>query len=662
MENRRKRKVDEAKKLQELEKFAQEYCELEEKKPKLAESSSESNLTSSGSDAENEAFDISVDVSEASQPEEFSESEDEIVIDHPQVQEIKDIRAWVVDNNVPHQIVDKLLPILKARLLPEIPKCTKTLLKCNVNLDKIEPMEVSDGSMGEFIYFGIKTQLKKKVDVSQHPNDLLELIVNIDGFSPFKSSAVAVWPILGKVYTESDMYKPFTIAVYAGNGKPKSCEDYLMKFVKELNLILPSGVEIEKRHFTIKIKFFVCDCPARAFLKCIVGHCAFHGCERCRVIGQKVNKVTVFLQTDAEKRTDLSFARFVHLQHHTNDASPLCAVEPPINMISQFILDPMHLVYLGCTKRLLEYLLSASTHKVRLSGVLKSELVRRTQTIYKDISAEFPRRMRSSDQYAKYKAVEFKFFVLYAAPVVFKKLLSDNIYRHFMLLTVACRLLCNKNKNFKLVEARKYLKEFVDTAPTLYGETIMSLNMHNLIHLCDDVESSGCSLNEISAFSFESYLGSISSALRSPNHLVAQYCHRMIEKDTFSKNEASNPPEVQIIMKKMNSIVKLKYKSIILSTRHPNNMVLLQDKSIARICKFSIVNDNYYATIQRYDKKEQVFDDPCDSGTLDIWEISRISKIKVDIQLQQIKDKLIHFKLNFSQDQDTRSFVLPLLH
>ena len=115
-----------------------------------------------------------------------------------------------------------------------------------------------------------------------------------------------------------------------------------------------------------------------------------------------------------------------------------------------------------------------------------------------------------------------------------------------MLLTVACRLLCNKNKNFQIDEARAYLKEFVDTSPIIYGDSIMSLNMHNLIYLCDDVEATACSLDDMSAFSFESYLGSISSVLRSPNHLIAQYCHRMIEKDTFSKNDTSIPAEIRL--------------------------------------------------------------------------------------------------------------------
>ena len=396
--NKGKRKASGRRKRQKLEKLAQECCELIENKEKLDSSSLESDSTSSSISTENENLYLSVATSECStSDDESSVSEEDLVIEQPESPETKNIQAWVVDNNIPHRYVDKLLPILKKRLLPDIPKCTKTLLKCDFTLENVEKMEATDGTMGEFVYLGLQNSLKKKVNVTLHSEDLLELIINIDRFSPFKSSVVTIWPILCKVYTESDIYKPFIVAVYSGSGKPKNCTIYLTRFVKELNVILKSGIEIENRHFRIKIKYFVCDSPARVFLKCIVGHTVFHACERWRVIGEKVNKVTVFLQTDATKKSDMSFKTFEDAQCHIG-ILPLSAIEPCVNMVSHFVLDPMPLVYLGCTKRLLEYLLSSSSHKVRLSGILKCELVRRTKRIYQDIPAEFPRKMCSTDQ------------------------------------------------------------------------------------------------------------------------------------------------------------------------------------------------------------------------------------------------------------------------
>lgn len=190
----------------------------------------------------------------------------------------------------------------------------------------------------------------------------------------------------------------------------------------------------------------------------------------------------------------------------------------------------MHLVYLGIMGRLLQYLLSSSTKiKVRLSGTLKKELNRRTEKIYSDVPDEYPRKMRPIYDLQNYKSAELNFFLRDAAPVVPKKLVSDEIYEHFMLLTVACRFLCSKDAVSHIKETRELLKTFVESAPGLYGTNFVSLNVHNLIHMCDDIESTGCTLNELSAFAFESYLGMLSSVLRSPTHVIAQLGRRVYE-------------------------------------------------------------------------------------------------------------------------------------
>lgn len=612
------------------------------------------NLTNSNSEHDNASI---------CNEDNYNVSSDEFVYDPADVREIRELQAWVVSNNVPHDNVDGLLKILRRRLLPSLPKCAKTFLKCDVDLTNIEKMTVANGSKGEFKYFGLKDQLLKKVDVRHHNTQILEIIVNIDGMSPFKSSSITVWPILGKVFTYPDLYEPFTIAVYCGKGKPKSCSEFLEKFIRELNQVLQDGIVIQQKLFEVKIKFFVCDSPARSFIKCIVGHVAFHGCERCKVIGKKVDGVTVFLENNAKKRTDLSFKEFEDPECHTG-VSPLCAVKPPLNLVSQFILDPMHLLYLGCTKRILEYLLSTSSHKVRLSATMKAELTRRTMMIKKDIPDEFPRKMRSTEEWSKYKAVELKFFSLYAAAIVLKKLVPEEIYNHFLLFTVASRLLSDKNRNINIAEARKYYTTFVEQASTLYGSTFVSLNIHNLIHVSDDVEKTGCSLSDLSAFPFESYLGSVSSVIRSANNIVAQYCRRLEEKDKFLKKEITIPPELEILMKKKNQIIKIKYKGFTLSINHPNNTILLKSGIVAVISKFNY-NDCYVINnieVRKYTKKESVFEYPCNSIQLNICEISKLADQIMCVSLEAIEKKLVKLQLNFSTEERERLYVVPLLH
>lgn len=92
---------------------------------------------------------------------------------------------------------------------------------------------------------------------------------------------------------------------------------------------------------------------------------------------KKKNKVTVFLKTDAEERTDERFRAFADEDYHHPEPLILTLIEPPINMVLQFILDPMHLLYLGCMKRMLEYLLSTSNSKAKPKSTTKNKVQRK---------------------------------------------------------------------------------------------------------------------------------------------------------------------------------------------------------------------------------------------------------------------------------------------
>lgn len=568
------------------------------------------------------------------------------------------IREWVVNCKIPHKHADKLLKILKANVLPNIPACTTTLLKNSIKCNK-ETMIVSDGTIGEFCYFGIKERLEKTVDPRNHDANILELIINIDGVSPFKSSTVTMWPTLCKVYTKEDVYKPFSASVYAGHGKPKSAADYLDKFVEEINSLQATGVNVNEKHFEVRIKFFSCDCPARSFLKCVLGHTAFKGCERCKVLGEKKDFVTVFLQTNAEKKTDSDFRAFEDADYHTG-ASLLTLIEPKINMLNQFVLDPMHLLYLGCMKRILEFWLgSSSNYKSRLSATMKEELQRRSKEIQKDIPDEFPRKMRPINDSGKYKAVEYKFFAQYAAMFLLKKILPKEQYEHLLLFTMSCRLLSAKDPLHHVDQVRQNLIKFVNDAPHIFGSTFVSLNIHNLIHVPDDVEYTGCNLNELSAFTFESYLGNMTSLMRSPLNLVAQYNRRLFEQENYAEKVTSIPNKVVTLVATKQKIVKISYKGMILSINDPNSTFLTPDGNVAEIIEFCRASSSVNIKYKMYLKKLPVIPQYNDQN---IWEVKKLSSDILFSSLEKVSKKLIKFKMNFSSSEEKRFFVIPFLH
>lgn len=60
---------------------------------------------------------------------------------------------------------------------------------------------------------------------------------------------------------------PITIAIWCGDSKPNNLNDYLHQFVDELNNLLANGILINNHKIALRIRCFICDTPARAFLK-----------------------------------------------------------------------------------------------------------------------------------------------------------------------------------------------------------------------------------------------------------------------------------------------------------------------------------------------------------------------------------------------------------
>lgn len=167
----------------------------------------------------------------------------------------------------------------------------------------------------------------------------------------------------------------------------------------------------------------------------------------------------IFPSDNCEERTDESFREQIDSNHHTG-ISPLINIRPPVNMIFQFVLDSMHLLCLGIMKKLLSYWLH-SKRITKLSQSAQTLLSKRLITLQSQIPEEFQRTTRSLVDFEKFKAVEFKFILLYAGPVIFKNVLSEQVYKHFLLLHTACRVLCSKETALiNCDRAKVYLKTF----------------------------------------------------------------------------------------------------------------------------------------------------------------------------------------------------------
>lgn len=130
-------------------------------------------------------------------------------------------------------------------------------------------------------------------------------------------------------------------------------------------------------------------------------------------------------------------------------------------------------------------------------------------SLQNQIPVEFQRTTKDLSDVHKWKATEFRFFLLYSGPVVLKNCLTIEQYQHFLLLSAACRILFSDKAIIFNDKAKFFLEKFVTISKDIYGLQSIVLNMHSLIHLADNVNYFQDYLSNFTAFLFEIMLGKI---------------------------------------------------------------------------------------------------------------------------------------------------------
>ena len=156
------------------------------------------------------------------------------------------------------------------------------------------------------------------------------------------------------------------IGIFYGSAKPTPVSDYLSDFIEEYKQIVENGYEFLDKLYKISLKAFICDTPARSFLKCTKGHNGYHCCERCTSTGVYKGRI-VFNEINADKRTDGQFKAYFYEDPHQLSLSPLAAIGFPC--VSGFCLDYMHLVCLGVVRRIISFWKGAGNRQFKLSQV-----------------------------------------------------------------------------------------------------------------------------------------------------------------------------------------------------------------------------------------------------------------------------------------------------
>jgi hypothetical protein len=334
---------------------------------------------------------------------ETSESEGEEEVQEEVIPLADRLSEWASSLKVNHAQISGLLDILHHDH-PDLPKDPRTLLRTNVSFD------VLDVADGQYYHFGIKNNVITQLELDPENLENLQeisLLINIDGLPIFKSSPGQLWPILGMIDCMS-VKEPFVIGLFYGLTKPKDLTEYLSYFVQEVRDLSEIGITCLGVNFGIRIHGFVCDAPARAFVKGTKSHSGYSACERCTTHGVWLNKVT-FPELNAPLRTDETFQAMTDEDHHVGP-SPL--TDLTLGMVTQFPLDYMHLVCLGVMRRLI--LLWKKGPLGTRVGANKIEIISDfLVSLRGHVPREFARKPRSLQELDRWKATEFRQFLLY---------------------------------------------------------------------------------------------------------------------------------------------------------------------------------------------------------------------------------------------------------
>lgn len=576
---------------------------------------------------------------------------------------VDSLRQWAVVNKITHNALKGLLDILSLSTdinFSSLPKDPRSFL--------FTPKQTISRSIdpGHYSHIGIRKSLENQYkSLTLIPNGDITIGINIDGLPLAKSTSSQVYPILGINKSLPLKKNVFLIGLYHGYEKPKDFNEFLIDFVNEAKDLTSNGIILFGRTYKFKISMFLFDAVAKASVLFIKGHSGYHSCTKCTQEGEYMHDRVCFPDLEFTKRTHTDFILQVDSDHHTG-RSILCEI-PGIDLIQDIPLDYMHLICLGVVKKLVNGIWCSGSPPHKLSGFQIQSTSRDLINLARFIPSEFARRPRGLKEVKRWKATEFRQFLLYTGPVVLKNVLTKQKYQHFISLTVASRLLLTENLSEELTEyVESLLKYFLRIFKEMYGSELMSHNFHNLLHLVDDYRRFG-SLENFSNFSSENFLHTILKMLRKHEKPLEQiirryheFCQVAITAERETKFSLGRQHDSGVLVADCTSpqFESANFSKFKLSTSTRDSCCLLKNGSIVVIKNFAFcpVLSKYVVIGQEYNEKSDFFDVPCPSSFLKVYLVKNLREMLQYWPISEIEEKLV--MLPFENEY----VVFPLLH
>jgi len=381
----------------------------------------------------------------------------------------------------------------------------------------------------------------------------ISLSCNVDGVPVFKSSNIAMWPILVSVNEiPIPVRRRFMMlhSLWFGPNKPR-IDTFLQPFIAEVQKLHTDGLPWTDLNGCLQltrcaVSACICDSVARPMVQNVIQFNGKFGCGYCMHPGQVIQKgagrVRVY-PVDGKLYNRRSHSDTIdHARKALDDGAAHFGVKGPsvfaevphFDTVSGFAPDYMHCVCLGVVRQIVNMSLDSSNH---LKPYYLASRIEEIDELLKLQSppSEITRTPRSITQKQYWKASEWRAFLLFYSVVIFAKVMQRRYYNHWLCLVCGMLLLLSpKVTNMEIKHAQRCFLKFVVQFADLYGTENLSYNVHLLLHLGDSTKIYGC-LQNTSAFIYEDACGHLLKAFHGTQGVPLQIVDNfMAHHDLFT--------------------------------------------------------------------------------------------------------------------------------
>lgn len=241
------------------------------------------------------------------------------------------IRENAIKFNLQRSCVTKMLKGF-GNYIPNLPKDYRSLLKTprKTRIRKIKK--------GLYTHFDMLNTLQLLCKTNPESNVLI-CDFFVDGVAFFADTRQkSFWVILGRCQG-----KIFPIGFYHGQKQPQCFNDLLKDLVSDLKL-LRGGVLINNFPYTLKVRHFCLDTPAKAHVTQTIHANGYNSCPYCYIEGFYMNGHMIFDEVNHERRTDEEFKEQIDARHHKGKS--ILETELDLDMIHNFPADALFTMFI----------------------------------------------------------------------------------------------------------------------------------------------------------------------------------------------------------------------------------------------------------------------------------------------------------------------------